>query len=147
MALKDYIEDIINGDTPPIRPSVLSSSYLRTSQIHLGEVNRTLRSLNCQHEALRIASSSLDLHVLDIQDAFDTISDSAQKELNKQESLLRGLDSDLEIVSRVTVHKEFLSPNLRRAQDMGERGRTLGDYVSQVKMKQVADTCQRTHGG
>lgn len=29
--------------------------------------------------------------------------------------------------------------------EAGERGRTLGDYVSAVKMKQVAETCARTH--
>lgn len=132
--------------TPPFRPSVLSSSYLRTAQAHYDEINRTLRSLHFQHEALRIASSSLDFHVLDIQDAFDTISAGAQGELSKQETLLRGLDSDLEIVSRIPVHKEFVSPALRRAMEMGERTRTLGDYVSPQKMKQVADTCQRTHG-
>lgn len=84
--------------------------------------------------------------MLDIQDAFDTISSGAQTELDKQESLLKGYESDLAIVSRVTVHKEFVSPNVRKAIEMGEKGRTLGDYVSQVKMKQVAETCQKSHG-
>lgn len=139
-------DTVDTSSTPPVRPSVLSSSYLRTAHVHFDEVNRILHALHCQQEALRIASSSLDLHVLDIQDAFDTISAGAQKELDKQQDLLRGLESDLEIVSRVTVHKEFLSPNLRRALEMGEKARTLGDYVSHVKMRQVADTCQRTHG-
>lgn len=84
--------------------------------------------------------------MLDIQEAFDTISSGAQRELDKQQVLLGGLESDLQIVSRVAVHKEFLSPNLRKAIDLGDRGRTLGDYVSTAKMRQVADTCQKTHG-
>lgn len=132
--------------TPPFRPSVLSTSCLRTSHVHLEEVNRTLRSLHCQQEALRIASNSLDLHVLALQDTFDTISSGAQRELDKQDVLLRGVESDLQIVSRIPVHKEFVSANLRRAMELGEKGRTLGDYVSQQKMRQVAEACRKTHG-
>lgn len=113
--------------------------------MHHEEVTNTLRSLRYQYEALRIASSALDLHVLAIQEAFETVTSSAERELEKQESLLAGLDADLEIVQRVTIHKEFVSPAVRKAMDFGERGRTLGDYVSQVKMKQVAETCERTH--
>ena len=132
--------------TPPFRPSVLSTSYLRTAHAHLDEVNRTLRSLHCQQEALRISSGSLDLHVLALQDTFETVSSSAQRELEKQDVLLQGVEPDLQIVSRIPVHKEFVSPNVRRAMEIGEKGRTLGDYVSQAKMRQVADTCRRTHG-
>lgn len=131
--------------TPPFRPTHLAASYLRTTQVHHEEVNRTLQSLRYQYEAIRIASSSLDLHVLAIQEAFEAITASAERELQKQKSLLNGLDADLEIVQRVTIHKEFVSSAVRKAMELGERGRTLGDYVSQVKMRQVADTCRRTH--
>ena len=68
---------------------MLSASYLRTAHVHFDEITRTLHALHYQQEALRIASSSLDLHVLDIQDAFDTIMVASQKELEKQEALLR----------------------------------------------------------
>lgn len=132
--------------TPSFRPSYLASSYLRTANIHHDEVNGILRSLRYQHEALRIASTSLDLHVLAIQDAFEAIASGAQRELDKQESLLLGVDADLQIVSRVAIHKEFVSPAVRKAMELGERGRTLGDYVSHVKMRQVADACAKTHG-
>lgn len=131
--------------TPPLRPSHIASSYLRTAHVHHEEVSRTLKSLRYQYEALRIASGSLDLHVLAIQEAFEAITSSATRELEKQESLLSGLDADLEIVQRVTIHREFVSPAVRKAMELGERGRTLGDYVSQVKMRQVAETCGRTY--
>ncbi|KAI0767884.1 hypothetical protein BC629DRAFT_1596149 [Irpex lacteus] len=142
--LQPAVEENIAA-TPPFRPTHLAASYLRTTQVHHEEVNRTLQSLRYQYEAIRIASSSLDLHVLAIQEAFEAITASAERELQKQESLLNGLDADLEIVQRVTIHKEFVSPAVRKAMELGERGRTLGDYVSQVKMRQVADTCRRTH--
>ena len=40
----------------------------------------------------------------------------------------------------------MLFRSTRKAVEAGERARTLGDYVSNVKMKQVAETCARTHG-
>ncbi|PIL26252.1 hypothetical protein GSI_12008 [Ganoderma sinense ZZ0214-1] len=56
-----------------------------------------------------------------------------------------GLDADLEIASRVKVHKEFLSASMRSAMETGGKARTLGDYVSRVKMQQVASSCLKTH--
>jgi autophagy-related protein 11 len=132
--------------TPPSRPSQLATTYLRTAHIHKERVNNTLNSLRYQHEALRIASTSLDLNVLAIMDVFEGISQSAQKELEKQETLLAGVDADLDIIGRVKIHAEFMSAATRRAVEAGEKARTLGDYVSNVKMKQVAETCARTHG-
>lgn len=132
--------------TPPFKPSQLAITYLQTAHIHKEHVNNTLNNLRYQHEALRIASTSLDLNVLAIMDVFEGISQSAQKDLEKQEALLAGVDADLEIISRVKIHAEFMSPATRKAVEAGERARTLGDYVSNVKMKQVAETCARTHG-
>ena len=132
--------------TPPFRPSQLATTYLRTAHIHKEQVNSTLNSLRYQHEALRIASTSLDLNVLAIMDVFEGISQGAQKDLEKQEMLLAAVDADLEIISRVKIHAEFMSPATRKAVEAGEKARTLGDYVSNVKMKQVAETCARTHG-
>jgi autophagy-related protein 11 len=132
--------------TPPFRPSQLATTYLRTAHVHKEHVNNTLNSLRYQHEALRIAFTSLDLNVLAIMDVFEGISQSAQQDLEKQETLLAGVDADLEIISRVKIHAEFMSAATRKAVEAGERARTLGDYVSNVKMKQVAETCARTHG-
>lgn len=109
-------------------------------------MNNTFTSLRYQHEALRIAFTSLDLNVLAIMDVFDGISQSAQRDLEKQETLLAGVDADLDIITRVKIHLDFMSPATRKAVEGGEKARTLGDYVSNVKMKQVAETCARTHG-
>ena len=79
-------------------------------------------------------------------DVFEGISQSAQRDLEKQETLLAGVDADLEIIGRVKIHPEFMSPASRKAVEAGEKPRALGDYVSNVKMKQVAETCARTHG-
>lgn len=124
----------------------VAASFLRTARIHSDELDRTLRSLRYQNEALRIASSALDLHVLAIADAFEGITSGAQHELDKQSALLAGVEADLEIASRVSIHREFLSETYKKAMEQGQKARTLGDYVSQPKMRQVADTCRRSHG-
>lgn len=132
--------------TPPFRPSQLAASYLRTARLHHEQVNQMLIALHYQHEALRIATSSLDLHVLAIFDTFESIATNSRRELAKQASLLQGLDADLELVKRVKIHVEFMSNSVRRAIEAGERHRTLGDYVSNEKMRTVAMGCVRTHG-
>ncbi|KAI0760334.1 hypothetical protein C8Q74DRAFT_1372225 [Fomes fomentarius] len=144
--LQPPVEDAM-ASTPPIRISQLASSYVQAALVHVEHLNRTLTSLHYQQRALQISSSALDHHVLATSDSFEALEAIAQRELDRQCKLLSGLEADLEIVSRVKVHKEFLSIAVRRAMDAGEKGRTLGDYVSKVKMQQVAASCAGTHGG
>ncbi|KAI0654388.1 hypothetical protein C8Q70DRAFT_925844 [Cubamyces menziesii] len=138
------VEDAI-ASTPPFRISQLASSYLQTASSHLEQINYVVNCLHYQRNALRISSNALDLHILATSEGFEALSSVAQRELDRQAKLLAGLDADLEIVARVKVHKEFLSVSMRKAMEAGDRGRTLGDYVSKVKMKQVADSCMHTH--
>lgn len=105
-----------------------------------------MRSLSIQLESINTACNSLDFNVLSIIDIFESVATSAHRELEKQAVLLAGIDADLAIISRVEIHVDFVSAAVRRAMEAGEPPRTLGDYVSNVKMKQVAETCSRTHG-
>ncbi|KAJ6460898.1 putative peripheral membrane protein [Mycena sanguinolenta] len=142
--LQPPIEDGIAA-TPPFRPSQLGASYLRTAHSHKEFISHILTTMHSQHAALRIASTSLDMHVFAVVDTFESVATSSRRELEKQASLLAGLEADLDIISKVRIHTEFVSPAVRKAIESGEKPRTLGDYVSNVKMKQVADTCSRTH--
>ncbi|KAJ7119956.1 putative peripheral membrane protein [Mycena crocata] len=142
--LQPPIEDSITA-TPPFRPSQLGASYLRTALVHREQISHILATLHCQHDALRVALTGLDLHVLAIVDTFESVASASRRELEKQAALLAGLEADLDIISRVRIHTEFVSPAVRKAIESGDKARTLGDYVSNVKMKQVADTCARTH--
>ncbi|KAI9458624.1 putative peripheral membrane protein [Lactarius psammicola] len=142
--LQPPIEESITA-TPPFRPSQLGASYHRAAQAHQQSISRTLDSLRCQQSALQIASTALDLNVLNVADVFDGVAAGARRELDKQASLLASVDVDLEMASRVHVHREFMSVAMQRAIDSGGRARTLGDYVSNEKMHQVADACRRTH--
>ena len=113
--------------------------------LHYDTIVRVFNTLHVQHEALRIASTSLDLHVLSISEVFQSFAGNGRRELEKQAHLLHGLDLDLEVISKIRIHPEFLSPSVRKAVEAGEKARTLGDYVSNVKMRQVGDACAKTH--
>lgn len=135
-----------------MRPAVASTSsahiaeaYLRTSHAHQEFTAHTVSGIHYQQEALRISSRTLDLNVLAISDVYDAFAASARQELEKQAMLLEGLELDLVIVSKVRIHSDFLSANVRRAVEAGEKARTLGDYVSNVKMRQVAEGCAKVH--
>ncbi|KAI6044039.1 putative peripheral membrane protein [Pisolithus marmoratus] len=138
------IEEILSA-TPPYKPSQLATSYLRSAQVFLEHVNRMLATLHKQHQATKIAFGSLELNVLSITNAFDGIAAATGKDLERQAASLASVDADLELIGQVEVHIEFMSPAVRKAIENGERRRTLGDYVSNIKMKQVAETCTRTH--
>ena len=84
--------------------------------------------------------------MLNVADVFDGVAAGAHRELEKQAILVTSVDADLEMASRVQIHREFMSSAVQRAMDAGSRARTLGDYVSSEKMHQVAETCRRTHG-
>lgn len=79
-------------------------------------------------------------------DTFEGIAVISRRELERQASLLAGVQADLDLISQVKIHVDFLSSTARKSIEAGEKFRTLGDYVSNVKMKQVAETCARTHG-
>ena len=91
-------------------------------------------SITRQCEALRIASYTLDLHVLSISDTFEAFSNLARRQLDKQTLLLEALDANLEAIKKIKIHPEFMSAAVRKAVEAGEKARTLGDYVSNAKM-------------
>ncbi|KAI0074448.1 hypothetical protein K474DRAFT_1665357 [Panus rudis PR-1116 ss-1] len=122
---------------PPIQDTKSPQPYLTTTHTHTSQITHLLNTLRTQHAALLIASSTLDLHVLHIHEAFSALEESAVKELDGQERLLRGVEADLVVVGRVGVSRVFLSGSAAK--------RTLGDYVSRAKMKQVVEACARTH--
>lgn len=132
--------------TPPLRHGQFAAACVRTAQKHHDFIKATQQSLHYQHESARIATTTLDAHVLVILDTFEAFAANSKRELDKQASLLAGLQGDLELISQVRIHVEFMSNAVRKSIEAGERHRTLGDYVSNVKMKQVADACRRTHG-
>ncbi len=132
--------------SPPIRHAQLATSYARAAHKHHELIQHYLQSLTYQNQGLQIASKSLDYNVLAVSESFDGIAVNARQELEKQASLLSGVEADLDLISQVAVHVEFCSEAVRMAIGAGDPQRVLGDYVSKQKMQTVKDTCARTHG-
>jgi hypothetical protein len=61
-------------------------------------------------------------------------------ELEKQVHLLQGLYPDLEVIVKIKIHPEFLS------QWSEKQWRPERRAVSNVRMRQVGDACDTTHG-
>lgn len=130
---------------PPLdkhNPDAIMSS----AQEHISYFPSVLQSLTVQMSALKVASSNLDSHVLSLSEVFENFELVAMKELDRQAALLRNHNLDLDIISKIRVHHEFLSPNVRREVEAGLKERMLVDYISSQKMKMVADSCAKIHG-
>ncbi|KAI0291615.1 hypothetical protein B0F90DRAFT_1775568 [Multifurca ochricompacta] len=113
---------------PSFRPSELGASYYRAAQAQQQSIDRTLDSLRYQQSALRIACSVLDLRLIDVANIFDGVAAGARQELDRQASLIAGVDADLEMVSRVQIHRDFMSP------------------AAKERWTRAVEACQKTHG-
>ncbi|KAI0249631.1 autophagy-related protein 11-domain-containing protein [Lactifluus subvellereus] len=143
--LQPPIEESIT--TTPLRgPFELVASYHRVAQAHQQSISHTLECLRQQQCALRIASTALDLHLLNVTNVFNGVAAGARRELEKQAALIASVNTDIEMASRVPIHRDFMSPAAQKAMDAGGPGRTLGYYVSSERIRRVVDACQRAHG-
>jgi autophagy-related protein 11 len=127
-------------------PDASPDTLLTSAEEHVAYIPTVLSCLSVQATALRVAASNLDTHVLSLSEVFGNFEPIAIKELDRQAELLRNHDFDLEVISKIRVHAEFLSPSVRKEVEAGVKERVLGDYVSNVKMKMVADSCAKIHG-
>ena len=137
--------DMISS-TPPFRPHQLAAAYHHIAQVHSEKVSQVANAIGQQSLALGIASRNLDLNILALSQAFEPFSQSAQNTFDAQSQLLTSLETDLTAMASVKVHPAFLSAALRRSIENGGQARTLGDYVSNDKMRQVAEGCSRISG-
>lgn len=132
--------------TPSLGPSALSASYRRMLSKHQETISSILDSMRYQQSALRVASTVLDRRVSDVTNVFNDVAASARQALDEQAPLIASVAINIEIASRIQIHRDFLSPAALREMRAGGPARTLYYYVSGERMRQVVDTCQRTHG-
>ncbi|KAG8700065.1 oligomeric, coiled-coil, peripheral membrane protein, partial [Ceratobasidium sp. 394] len=140
------------GSHPPAELLLSSTSQLpqtghlvHDAEVCVEHVRFLGTSVNIQHEALSVVMLNLEGHVMALADTFDSFRNVAQHELDRQQALLQGHKLDLEIISKVKIHPEFLSAVVRRGVEATGRERTLGDYVSNSKMQMVAQSCTKLH--
>ncbi|KAG8716039.1 oligomeric, coiled-coil, peripheral membrane protein [Ceratobasidium sp. 423] len=152
LTLYVFNRDLLDAGPNPPNELLIFDGALPTSgnvkhdvEMYLQHICSLGISVGVQHQALSIVLRNLESHVMVLVDAFDSFRNVAQRELDRQQSLLDGHKLDLEVISKVKIHPEFLSATVRRGVEAAGRERTLGDYVSGSKMQMVAESCARLH--
>lgn len=143
---------------PPLQPPIeeshspkpseeLGAAFHRAAQTHMQSISRIVDSMRHQCSALRLASSVVDFHVLNVTAVVTDAVTEARQQLDKRASLVAGVDAATELASRVQIHREFVPPAVQRTMDAGGPARTLGHYVSGEKIRRAVEECQTTHAG
>ncbi|KAN0130276.1 Autophagy-related protein 11 domain containing protein [Lactarius tabidus] len=130
---------------PPLQPPIeqsqtatppeLGAAFRNAAQTHLQSISRIVDSMRYQRSALRLASSVVDSHVLNVSNAVSDV----RQELEKRAGLVDGVDGAVDFASRVRVHREFMPPAVQRVVDTGGLPRTLGDYVSGERIRRAVE--------
>ncbi|PVG01431.1 hypothetical protein CPB86DRAFT_773278 [Serendipita vermifera] len=147
-----------------LHASQILEDHLQRAQQHQSYVSALFQQIHSQYEALMIASSNLDMHVLTLTEAWATLKESIGAGLEVQAKLLEGIDYDLDAISHLSVHPGFLAiatkghgppatPNQEKdSESVNEasaagtiKKKMLGEYVSRPKMKMVVESCRKVH--
>lgn len=102
------------------------------------------------------------MHVFTLTEAWSALKETIATGLESQAKLLEGIEYDLDSISLLSVHSEFLTLNSNRRnatpntpavereveeiRGEGVKTKMLGEYVSRPKMKVVAESCRKVHG-
>lgn len=102
-----------------------------------------IRSIN---RSTQVALFNLQSHADSIKKGADALADLAGKELSRMQGLLDGHERDLQILAMVAINPRLLSGSSSAdGRSRTSKERTLGDYVSRVKMTAVADACSKVY--
>lgn len=115
----------------------MGAALHRAAQTHLQSISRIVDSMRHQRSALRVASSVVDYHVLNVSDVVTDVRQELEPE--KRAELVDGVDGAMDLASRIRVHREFMPPAVQRAMDAGGPPRTLGDYISGERIRRAVE--------
>ncbi|WWC87153.1 uncharacterized protein L201_002039 [Kwoniella dendrophila CBS 6074] len=103
-----------------------------------------LQSLyQAQSRALEIAYSNLSHHLQPLINEFQRFSTRAEKELQNEESLIKGAKVDMVLLPKLSINPALLRK--KKDTEGDERIKTIGDFVNKRKMEQVRDSCRTAH--
>jgi hypothetical protein len=121
-------------------------TYLTTTHTHLASLIPLLHLIQSQHTSLTVASTSLDLNILALTDTFDSLAPGMERQIREQGALVEGVEGDLEVLKWVKVDRWFLRLNQKDKEGKEPvKERTLAEYVSGVKMRQVREACRKVN--
>lgn len=134
--------------TPRSLEAVVSGSSLLLSYVRAHVA--TCQELHARLEAIQRSTSVALLNLLahsgSVATGATTLRELANKELGRMRELLDGHERDLQVLSMVGVNARLLTGAGGDSKgSKTNKERTLGDYVSRVKMGAVADACGKVY--
>ncbi|WWC59113.1 uncharacterized protein I303_101661 [Kwoniella dejecticola CBS 10117] len=138
-----FQEDVILP--PPIDPSQSGSlAHIQHPFLVAHDHLSHLQSLyQAQSRALEIAYSNLSHHLQPLISEFQRFAVRAEKELQTEESLIKGAQVDMALLPKLPINPYLLRK--KKDSDGDDRVKTIGDFVNKRKMEQVRDSCRMAH--
>ncbi|WVW78803.1 hypothetical protein I302_100765 [Kwoniella bestiolae CBS 10118] len=138
-----FQEDVILP--PPLDPNQAGSlAHIQHPFLVAHDHLSHLQSLyQAQSRALEIAYSNLSHHLQPLINEFEKFSIRAEKELQNEESLIKGAKVDMALLPKLSINPALLRKKKEAEGD--ERIKTIGDFVNKRKMEQVRDSCRTAH--
>ncbi|PWN23238.1 hypothetical protein BCV69DRAFT_112785 [Microstroma glucosiphilum] len=132
--------DLVQPPTPRSLEAIVawSHSILEYVHSHASTSQHHHSALSTIQRSTSVALLNLLSHSHNVKDGSLSAKVSNEGQLGRMQRLLGGYQRDLEILGLVRVNPALLPPSSGSSSK-----RTLGDFVSRVKMGAVADACNR----
>ncbi|PWN47629.1 hypothetical protein IE53DRAFT_238653 [Violaceomyces palustris] len=143
--------ELSHPPTPRSLEALVSWSSLLVSYIthHHARSSELLSHLTTIQRSTSVALLNLVSHADSVKRGEDALGDFAGKELARMQGLLEGHERDLLILGMVSINPKLLTGGSSTGsagsdgKHKSSKERTLGDYISRVKMEAVADACTK----
>ncbi|CAG8798154.1 16705_t:CDS:2, partial [Dentiscutata erythropus] len=119
-------------------------SFIKAAAIHTELCERLYQEQRVQLIALDVALSNLDSHcrsVVEVHEVFNAIS---EKEISKQNMLIKSLPIDIEIIRNISVHSEILKSAGITVNS--QKSYSLADFVSLDEFTALAEKGRDAYG-
>lgn len=152
--------ELVQPPTPRSLENIINWAHAISESIqeHAATSRRHHAALVTIQRSTSVALLNLLSHADTVKGEAGTIRKSSRSELNRMGTLLQGYQRDLEILGLVGVHPRLVPSASSQSNGSTSAGagahssssgpqtkRTLGTFVSSVKMGAVADACNRVH--
>ncbi|CAO1631138.1 unnamed protein product [Parajaminaea phylloscopi] len=159
--------EIAHPPTPKSLEAIVtwSRQTLERIQDHAATSRQHHAALSTMQRSTSVALYNLLSHSDSVTSEGLVVRQASSSELGRMESLLQGYQRELEVLSLVSIHPRLSTANgaataaatangssaaaagshANTASNAGTSKRTLGDFVSRVKMGAVAEACNRVY--
>ncbi|CAG8780800.1 14692_t:CDS:10 [Gigaspora margarita] len=119
-------------------------SFIKAAAIHTELCERLYQEQRVQLIALDVALSNLDSHCRSIVEVHEVFNALSEKEISKQDMLIKSLPIDIEIIRNISVHPELLKSAGLTVDS--QKSYSLADFVSLDEFTALAEKGRDSYG-